>query len=346
MFASQLGNHLISLGHEVILVFVFPGNATLPFKGQIFHLSGKPSRRMFDISAWKNLASIIASEKPDIVQANAGDTLKYAVSSKLLFRWKQPIVFRNASTISLYIKSKPAQLLHGMYFRHAAKVISVSNTSARDFIQLYPSLQSKVITIPIGIEEPDLMNIKKPTPPPFRLIHVGGFSFEKNHSGLISIFGKLIAKGIDARLELVGDGVLMDAVRTQVATAGLADRVTYYGYRKNAMELIAGADVLLLPSIIEGLPGVILEAFYCKTPVVAYNTGGISEIVKNNNTGYLVTKNDEEGFVHAIEQALIQNNTLTSNAWHLVKQEYTNTGIAKRFAECYQLLLSTQTRDN
>jgi glycosyltransferase involved in cell wall biosynthesis len=48
--------------------------------------------------------------------------------------------------------------------------------------------------------------------------------------------------------------------------------------------------MLLLPSKIEGLPAVIPEAFYCKTPVVAYNVGGIAELIKNNVTGWLVEK--------------------------------------------------------
>ncbi len=346
MFASQLGNQLMNLGHEVILVFVFPGKATLPFKGNIFHLNGKPSRKMFDIKAWKTLAGIIASERPDIVQANAGDTLKYAVSSKWVFNWKQPIVFRNASTISLYIKSKPAKILHGIYFRHADKVLSVSNTSATDFINLYPSYKSKVETIPVGIEEQPLPVTEHSANGPFRIIHVGGFSFEKNHAGLIRIFGKLIAEGADAHLELVGDGVLMDAVRKQVSAAGLDARVVFRGYCSNAMELIAAADLLVLPSIIEGLPGVILEAFYCKTPVVAYNVGGISEIVRNNETGFLVEKNDEDGFVAAIRNALNRNDTLINKAWQLVTDEYTNSSITKRFIESYQQLISTQTRVN
>jgi L-malate glycosyltransferase len=346
MFASQLGNHLMNLGHEVILVFVFPGKAELPFTGRSLHLGGKSSRRIFDVAAWKKLARIIASEQPDIIQANAGDTLKYAVSSKWLFRWKQPIVFRNASTISLYIKATAAKLFHGIYFRHADKVISVSNTSAKDFINLYPSLKSRVVTIPIGIEEAALSPGEKNGRPPFRIIHVGGFSFEKNHTGLISIFGKLIAGGVDAHLELVGDGVLMDAVRAEVAAAGLSPKVTFYGYRKNAMELIAAADVLVLPSIIEGLPGVILEAFYCKTPVVAYNVGGISEIVKNIETGYLVDKHDETGFVAAIHAALQQDSSIINHAWHLVNGDYMNTGIAKNFAASYQQLISTQTSDH
>jgi len=104
MFASQLATHMNQQGHEAILVFVFPGTAALPFNGKMLHLDGNAKNRLWDVKAWKKLARIIQEEKPDIIQANAGDTLKYAAFSKMLYRWKQPIVFRNASTISLYIK--------------------------------------------------------------------------------------------------------------------------------------------------------------------------------------------------------------------------------------------------
>jgi glycosyltransferase involved in cell wall biosynthesis len=107
------------------------------------------------------------------------------------------------------------------------------------------------------------------------------------------------------------------------------------------MELIKKADVLVLPSIIEGLPGVILEAFYCRTHVVAYNVGGIHEILINNHTGYLVEKNDEDAFVKAIEAASAGgNHRLTENAYKLVTSEYLNKRIAGKFAEAYQRLLS------
>lgn len=342
MFASQLATRLNENGHKAMLVFVFPGEAPLPFAGEKKHLNGSPAKRLWDIKAWRKLARIIKEEKPDIVQANAGDTLKYAVFSKLFFKWKQPIVFRNASTISLYIKTTPARILNGFFFRYASKIVSVSNTSATDFAKLFPQFKNRIVTVPIGIEETDFNNAGGENPlqgasKPV-LVHVGGFTYEKNHVRLIEIFEEIRKKQVGASLHFVGSGPLKQQIEDLVKQKGLEQQVRFYGFRNDAMQFIKNADVLLLPSIIEGLPGVILEAFYCKTPVVAYDVGGIGEVVINDKTGRLVQKDDEKAFVEHVLEAL--NNTpgngqLVQNAWQLVMSEYLNTGIAKKFVEVY-----------
>jgi glycosyltransferase involved in cell wall biosynthesis len=346
MFASQLATHLNEKGHRCVMVFIFPGSAPLPFTGVTKHLNGSSKRRMWDIPAWRKLAQIIQEEKPDIIQANAGDTLKYAVFSKLLFRWKQPIVFRNASTISLYIKTAPARMLNGFFFKYASKIVSVSSTSAADFEKLFPQFRDRIVKVPIGIEEIHFNEAVNEHPLPHAskpvLVHVGGFTYEKNHARLIEIFDGIRKKRPGASLHLVGSGPLQTQIEELIKQKGLEKQVQFYGFRNDAMQFIRNADVLLLPSIIEGLPGVILEAFYCKTPVVAYDVGGIGEVVINNKTGYLVPKGNEDAFVEQVLKALDKNpanDQLVQNAWQLVVNEYLNTRIAGKFVKVYESLM-------
>ncbi|ANE52958.1 hypothetical protein SY85_23260 [Flavisolibacter tropicus] len=328
---------------------MFPGSGELPYQTSFFHLNGKSKRRFNDIQAWRRLAQIIKEEKPDIIQANAGDTLKYAVFSKLLFRWKQPIVFRNASTISLYIKKGLVKKWNGFFFKHAAKIISVSNVSANDFAMVYPQYKHKITTIPIGIESqnsPEGSNSQLNPQSTYSyptLAHVGGFTHEKNHTGLISIFEQLIQKHPSAKLHLVGDGPLRTKVEALVKEKNLQESVLFHGFQNNAMDYIRNADVLLLPSLIEGLPGVILEAFFCRTPVVAYNVGGIKEVVIPEQTGYLVPKGDEQEFVISVEKALhkgSKNSMIIDNAYQLVTSKYLNTQIAQEFLNVYTSVIA------
>lgn len=350
IFASQLTSHINGAGHKGVLVSLFPGNSRLPHADEILTLNGTPERRMWDIKAWKKLSVIIATEQPDIIQANAGDTLMYAVFSKVIYGWKQPIVFRNASTISLYIKTWVAKKWHGIFFRFTDKVISVSNTSAVDFTTIFPTFKNKIITIPIGIENTvaysDVRSLEQINKPVLQgnptIIHVGGFTFEKNHTGLISIFQRLLKEVVGAKLHLVGDGPLKKEIEEAVTAQKLTSNITFHGFQANALQFIRDADVLVLPSHIEGLPGVILEAFYCNTAVVAYDVGGIKEILVNDVTGRLIQKGDEKAFVKAILDSLEktdENKLLLKNAHHLVVTKYLNKQISGQFLEVYQSVI-------
>ena len=107
------------------------------------------------------------------------------------------------------------------------------------------------------------------------------------------------------------------------------------------MQYIKSADVLVLPSIIEGLPGVVLEAFYCKTPVVAYDVGGIKEVVKNSETGRLIPKGDKNAFAEAIIEASLhsaRNDKFVENAHKLVLSDYLNAQVVKKFLTAYESL--------
>ncbi|HTL08431.1 MAG TPA: glycosyltransferase [Chitinophagaceae bacterium] len=346
IFAAQLARHTPAFGHTAIIASLFGGNAKFPFAGRMLDIGGHPSFRWIDWPAWRRLARLVQQEQPDIVQANAGDTLKYAVFSKIIFRWKQPIVFRNASMISLYIRSWPARVWNRFLFSFTDKIISVSRHSAADFAQLFPSLKEKLSTVPNGVEPlpARIVNIHTICNQPRRnpvFIHVGAFTFEKNHSALIRIFSSFLQFFPQASLQLVGDGPLRNDIENMVREKGLQANIIFFGRQEAVVEMMAAADALLLPSQIEGLPGVILEAFTVKLPVVAYDVGGISEIVIDGQTGYLVNKGDENAFVHAMKSIVHdkkKNSMLTQNALELVTNNYLSTLITDRFIQEYEQL--------
>lgn len=346
MFASQLANLLTSLGHECKVIALFDGKAQLPYKGTITILNPTGKRKLVDVAGWKKLAGIIQEWKPDVVQANAGDTLKYAVFSKLFFRWQAPIVFRNASTVSNYIKSGTAKLFNGFLYSKVDGVASVSAYTRNDLIALFPSVADKASVIPVGVDMQSLpardrSGRKNPV-----ILHVGGFSFEKNHIGIIDIFERIRKNIPEAVLWLVGDGPLRPSIEEKVAQRGLTDSVRFWGYQNKTLSIMHDADVLILPSILEGLPAVILEAFYCRIPVVAYSVGGISEVVRPGETGYLLAKNDAQGFAQAVQDVLRDPSVATElidRAYQLVLDQYNNQDIAGRFAAFYSRLLKHKT---
>ena len=342
MFASQLSNELVQMGHTVLVVALFPGESTLPINATFIPLNRPQHKRWNDFEGWKALANLIKKHHVDVVQCNAGDTLKFAVFSQLFCGWKVPIIARNASMVSAYIQNPLIKRLNRWLHSRTQAIVSVSHLSAKDLNQLFPETKVKTTVIPIGINQQPFTSVAwKNTPPTaFQIVHVGGFSFEKNHHGLLSIFEQWLKRCPDSHLHLIGDGPLRTEIEQAVAEKNLADNISFYGFSKEAINYMHQADVVVLPSIIEGLPGVILEAMYAKTPVIAYNVGGISEVIQNGATGYLVEKGDEMGFVHALEQVKINGKeaSYVKNANELVVQKFNNTYLAQQFETVYKAL--------
>jgi len=342
MFASQLSNELVQMGHTVLVVALFPGESTLPINATFIPLNRPQHKRWNDFEGWKALANLIKKHHVDVVQCNAGDTLKFAVFSQLFCGWKVPIIARNASMVSAYIQNPLIKWLNRWLYSRTQAIVSVSHLSAKDLNQLFPETKVKTTVIPIGINQQPFTSVAwKNTPlTAFQIVHVGGFSFEKNHHGLLSIFEQWLKRCPDSHLHLIGDGPLRTEIEQAVAEKNLADNISFYGFSKEAINYMHQADVVVLPSIIEGLPGVILEAMYAKTPVIAYNVGGISEVIQNGATGYLVEKGDEMGFVHALEQVKINGKeaSYVKNANELVVQKFNNTYLAQQFETVYKAL--------
>lgn len=342
IFACQLSNHLVSNGHKVIVISIFSGDEKMPFEGEIIKLARPLKYRLFDVYGWLKLSQIIQAEQPDVIQVNAGDTLKFAVISKILFKWKVPIVFRNANKMSDFIDSSLKFKVNKFLLEYVDQIVSVSKLCEYDLKETFNIPDEKILTIPIGINsteniDPDLNGFSlKGTP---ILINAGSLVPEKNHSGLISIFQKLLPYYPDALLYIAGQGKLQQSLTRRIKDNQLEEKVKFLGSRNDILQLIKNSNIFLLPSLIEGLPGVILEAMLCKVPVVAYNVGGISEVVKNGQTGWIVEKGDEEGFVQAIHQVMSNpKNTLriVENAYQMVSQGYSNDHIAHRFEKVYE----------
>ncbi|GAB4552236.1 MAG: glycosyltransferase [Anaerolineae bacterium] len=91
---------------------------------------------------------------------------------------------------------------------------------------------------------------------------------------------------------LIGDGLLREALQTQAAALGIADRIRFAGWRADAAARMVAFDVFLMPSLWEGFGLVMLEAMAARLPIIASKVSALPEIVQDGVTGLLAPPRD------------------------------------------------------
>lgn len=346
IFAVQLAEQLILLGHEVWVISLLQGSGGLVFSKDFIQLDFDGKAKL-DLIGFRKLAAVIKNVSPDIVQANAADTLRYAVGAMIFGSGDFKLIYRNANTISQFIKTKRQLLFNRLLHNKVDGVISVSDHSMRDYQKLFNP--KRIISVPIGIDPLDIQaKFGKTT---FEekgyLLFVGSLVPEKDPIGMLEIFKEIHKVYPQIRLKYLGSGPLEKRLIEKINLENLKDSIELIPNQSNIFPILSNAKALVMPSKIEGLPGVILEAMYCTIPVVAYGVGGIPEVLKTNGTGWCVEPGNSKKFEEAIAEVLNASSQeidkITHAAKEFVLKNYPMDKIASRFDSFYLQLMNQNT---
>lgn len=174
-----------------------------------------------------------------------------------------------------------------------------------------------------------------------RLITVGRLSPEKGQICLLDAFARACGEN-EATLTIVGHGPLAAELQARAEQLGIADRVRFTGRlgTTETMAEIAAHDALVLPSFMEGLPVVLIEALALGRPVIASQVAGIPEAVVHGHNGLLVPPLDVAALAKAIE-ALVGSpglrRQLADNARASVAEEFLGGTSWRRLYECFAM---------
>lgn len=175
---------------------------------------------------------------------------------------------------------------------------------------------------------------------------VANFRKEKNPDLLIDGFNELSKKNEKLKLLCVGGGALLDHTKKRVTNLGLEEKILFTGYTSDVVDYMQAFDIMVLTSLSEGFPTVILEGMSLGLPVVSSNVGGCAEIIEQNVNGILYESNDLEGFVAAVE-LLAGNNEIwrqmSNNASVTVRRTFTLEQMISGYTKQYVELCDNKT---
>lgn len=134
---------------------------------------------------------------------------------------------------------------------------------------------------------------------------VGTVSKNKNQELLIDGFRKFHNIYIDSVCVFVGDGDQISQLNKKCKNYGIDKNIRFYGYKKSAIQFIKNFDVLVLPSLSEGAPVSIVEAFKENVLVVGSNIPSIAELITEGETGYLFNNNDSNDLCNVLERIML-----------------------------------------
>jgi glycosyltransferase involved in cell wall biosynthesis len=175
-----------------------------------------------------------------------------------------------------------------------------------------------------------------------RLLFVGRLTAQKGLDLLLRALGNLSP---DVSLDVVGDGVEADTLRRLAGSIGVASRVRWHPPVPQAglVEFYRSATAVVVPSVDEGLGLVAVEAQLCETPVVAFDSGGLRDVVVHSETGLLVRSVSADALAAALNDLLQRpdRGTALGRAGRVrALEKFAPDAVARRYAAIYQEAIS------
>jgi glycosyltransferase involved in cell wall biosynthesis len=291
-----------SAGHRAALV-AHPGGELRRRASEGLELIPMAPRSEMDLAAAFRLSRVLRQLKPEIIHAHDPHAVAVAALARSMGSGPQaPLVA--SRRVDFHIKRNA---FSRWKYRQVDRFVCASET-IRLMLVGDGIPEDRTTTVHEGI---DIERVEA-TPPldphvEFWLPHgapvVGNVAALVAHKGqrhLIAAAAMVVREVPDARFIILGEGELRPALERQIHELGLDKHVVLAGFRPDVLSLHKGFDLLVLPSVTEGLGTSLLDAMACGKAIVATEAGGIPEVVAHDVTGLLVPPRDERTLAAAI----------------------------------------------
>ena len=174
---------------------------------------------------------------------------------------------------------------------------------------------------------------------------VGRLSAQKDYPTFLRAAAAVASTEADVDFLVVGEGELRAELEALATSLGIGDRLRFTGQRDDVPALLGGVDVLVLTSLFEGLPNVVIEAMATGAVAVVTDVGGCRELIVPEETGLLVSPRDVSAVAAAVQRVLRDRafaDRLASAARRHVEDELAVEAMARRTMARYETLLGTR----
>lgn len=314
-----LANELKKRGHSISFVVRYSQGIVKKYLDKDIEIldmqlpeHGKIKKNIRNISI---LTQIMRSGKYDILMAVLTDMSQVASIAKWVSHSSMPLVSIVHSTVSVERSSfqRIRHLLLHFFDYQYSRVVAVSEAVRNDYLKCCRTTQDKVVTIynPVDTEKIRLMAQRRPKHPwlsqdrnYYTLVLAGRLSYPKNHPMMFEAL-KELRKTDDFRLILLGEGECKTELISLVEKMNLKESVDFCGYVDNPYGFMRFCDAVVLSSIYEGLPTVLIEALACGSKIVSTDCpSGPAEILGNGKYGILTNPGSWKDMARGIKASL------------------------------------------
>jgi glycosyltransferase involved in cell wall biosynthesis len=278
---------------------------------------GREISPLRDAIATLRLARLIREQRPHILHTHTAKAGALGRAAALLAGpGAAPIVVHtfHGHVLRGYfdpVSQRLFKLVETLLARSTDALIAVSPEVRDDLVALGIAPREKFAVVRLGIELDARVALNGDDrerarrllgvgPDRFVVGWIGRMTGVKRTGDVLLALRELRARGVDATLCMVGDGPDRQAVEQQAHELGIARHCLYLGYQEEVAGWFAALDVMVLPSANEGTPVTAIEALAVGRPVVATRVGGVPDVIRDGEDGFLV----EVGDVHALADRL------------------------------------------